>query len=569
MKKTNLLKAILGIVLSLGMIMCTMKDAFACTAVYVGKDASDDGTIIIGRSNDYPDIWPNYVTVVERVENKPGRTMPIDNEDTVMVEIPATTYKYTATPWMESATKYNGLESDAAACANEYGVVMTMSISSFTRAEALEADPEPTNGLTEFTADDLVICQSKTAREAVEVLTSLIDRFGSSESNIALIADQNEAWYVEMYTGHEYAAVKLPDDAVSVFGNEYNLEYLSDYEDSIVSANLEKLAVDHGFAVYGENGELNLLKTYAIDPIIYSHMRTWIGHQTLAPSAYGDFNLEDTYPLSFKADKKVSLQDAMEIMRNRFEGTEFSPDETGRLDMRVIGTDTALSVHVLQIYPELPADMSCVTWESTAPALYGAFVPVSNLSNSISESYSKKQSYDDFGQFDIENYPWYAFKALNTACISDYKAYGNPVREYWFEAEKNMIAGMREVLNTAASSNASAEDVSAYVTNYCNTMQEQAFEDAKKLLNDVTWYQSKNSNTMKVGRNPETHEATDVVKEIVPLEITLDGSAYTVIPELQVSQSAKTGSTNPMMILGVVAVGLIAVALYRRKAAKH
>ena len=35
-------------------------------------------------------------------------------------------------------------------------------------------------------------------------------------------------------------------------------------------------------------------------------------------------------------------------MRNRFEGTEYSPDETGRTDMRVIGTDTALSVHITQ-----------------------------------------------------------------------------------------------------------------------------------------------------------------------------------------------------------------------------
>ena len=33
--------------------------------------------------------------------------------------------------------------------------------------------------------------------------------------------------------------------------------------------------------------------------------------------------------------------DVMKIMRNRFEGTEFSPDETGRTDIRVIGTDTA------------------------------------------------------------------------------------------------------------------------------------------------------------------------------------------------------------------------------------
>lgn len=555
-------------VLTVMIVISSTTSVFACTAVYVGQDASDDGTIIIARSNDYPDIWPNYVIVVDRVENQPGRTMPIDNDDTVFVEIPETTYKYTATPWMESATEYNGLESDAAACANEYGVVMTMSISSFTKDEALAADPEPANGITEFTADDLVICQSKTAREAVEVLCSLIDTYGSSESNIALIADQNEAWYVEMYTGHEYAAVKLPTDAVCVFGNEYNLEYLSDYEDYIVSDHLESLAIENGFAVYGENGELNLLKTYAIDPIAYSHMRTWIGHKSLSPSAYGEYSLEDVYPLSFKADEKVSVQDVMEIMRNRFEGTEYSPDETGRLDMRVIGTDTALSVHVLQVYPDLPAEMSCVTWESVAPALYGVFVPVSNLSTSVSESYGKAQSYDDFGDFDTDTYPWYAFKALNTACISDYKVYGTPVREYWYDAESNMIKGMSEVLHTAAASNASAQDIAAYVTDYCNMMQQQAFNDAKQLLNDVMWYQSKNSNTMKVGRNPETHEATDEVKQIDPLKVKLDGSAYKVIPEIQESTEPETSDINPLVIVGAGAVVVAIVMLAGKKKEK-
>lgn len=545
----------IGFLLAFLLIAGETCNAFACTALYVGPDASDDGTIIIARSNDYPDVWPNYITVVDRVEDKPGRTMPIDNNDTVFVEIPATTYKYTATPWMESATEYNGLESDAAACTNEYGVVMTMSISSFTKEEALLADPEPANGLSEFTADDLVICQSKTAREAVEVLLGLIDKYGSSESNIALISDQKEAWYVEMYTGHEYAAVKLPVDAVCVFGNEYNLEYLSDYEDSIVSKNLERLAVDNHFAVYGENGELNLLKTYAIEPIVYSHMRTWIGHKILDSDAYGDFDINEVYPLCFEADEKVSVKDAMEIMRNRFEGTKYSPDETGRLDMRVIGTDTALSVHVLQIYPDLPAKMSCVTWESVAPALYGIFIPVSNMSNSVSESYGKNQSYVDFGDFDTDNYPWYSFKALNTACISDYKAYGTPVREYWSEAETNMIAGMKNVLKTAAESNASESEVSKYITDYCNAMQEQAFADSKQMLNDVLWYQSKNSNTMKVGRNPETHEATDKVKEIEPIKITLDGSVYKTVPEL------KEYSTNGCSRAVIIVIAVLAVAV--------
>ena len=131
---------------------------------------------------------------------------------------------------MDSTTAYNGLGKDATVCANEYGVTMLMSITSFSNAAALKADPLVEAGLSEFTAVDLVVCQSATAREAVEVLFNLIDVYGSSEVNIALI------------------------------------------------------------------------------------------------------------------------------------------------------------------YPDLPADMSCVTWESTGPALYGVFVPVSNGAQSISEPYSRNQS---------------------------------------------------------------------------------------------------------------------------------------------------------------------------------
>ena len=260
--------------------------------MYVGAGASKDGTVLLAKSNDYQDVWANYVAVTERVEGKPGRTMPVDNGATVFAPLPETTCRYTSTPWMDSATKRNGLGHDATVCANEYGVTMVMSITSFSNDAALKADPLIETGLTEFTAVDLVICQSATARQAVEVLCGLIDTYGSSEVNIAMIADQKEAWYVEMYSGHQYAAVKHPADAVCAFGNEFSLEYLSGYADSVQSPELESLAENNGFAVRSESGELNLLATYSGQSVVmdYSHMRTWIAHQILAPSVYGDYS---------------------------------------------------------------------------------------------------------------------------------------------------------------------------------------------------------------------------------------------------------------------------------------
>ena len=96
MKNTNSRKRICR---QLAAMMCIVTaavlcagSALACTAVYVGAGASDDGTVIIAKSNDYQDVWPNYVTVVDHVDDVPGRTMPVDNGDTVFAPIPATTY---------------------------------------------------------------------------------------------------------------------------------------------------------------------------------------------------------------------------------------------------------------------------------------------------------------------------------------------------------------------------------------------------------------------------------------------------------------------------------------------
>ena len=563
-KRHRLQRIICSLVLTFTFICAGAAQAYACTAVYVGSKASADGTVIMAKSNDYQDVWANYVTITERVENKSGRTMPVDNDKTVFAALPDTTYRYTSTPWMASATAANGLGSDATVCTNEYGVAMIMSITSFSNAAALEADPLIEHGLSEFTAVDLVTCQSATARDGVEVLLSLIDTYGSSEVNIALIADQKEAWYIEMYSGHQYAAVKLPDDKVCAFGNEFSLEYVSDYDDCILSKELESLAKDKGFAVYGENGELNLLATYSGDEVVtnYSHMRTWIAHQLMAPSAYGDYDKSALYPLCFAPDEKVSLLDVMEIMRNRYEGTEYSPDETGRTDMRVIGTDTALSVHVAQIYPDLPADMSCVTWESTGPALYGVFVPVSNAATSISAPYARSQTADEAGIFDTQLYPYYRFKELNTLGVEKnaYKIYGQPVRAYWHQAETLMTESMQTVLKTAASLGDSAA-AKQYITDYCNSVQEQAFDDAGQLLNDVRWYMSKNSNTMKNGRNPETHEVIDELKQVDPLTVTLDASAYGELPEVHESSSSDSTSVSSQTIAIVAAAAVVIAAV--------
>ena len=519
------------------LLVCSMQACSACTAVYVGQDVSADGSIIVARSNDLQEVFGSHITVTPRVENEPGRLMPVSPDGKVKTEIPATTYHYTATPFMNSTVVRNEGVHDAATCTNEYGVAMTMSVTAFPNNASLQADPLVKEGICEFTATDLVVCQSKTAREAVETLLGLVDKYGSSGSDIAIIADQNEVWYVEIYTGHQYAAVKLPADKVSVFGNEFSLEYLSDYEDNITSKDLISLAEEKGFAVHGKNNEINLFDTYSgkQTTVDYSHMRTWIGHHILVPSKFSSiYSHNSLYPLCFSPDEKVSIEDVSQIYRNRYEGTKYSPDETGRVDMRVIGSDTTLSAHMIQVFPNLPAEMSCVSWISCGPPVYGVYVPLSNDCINVSEPYVANQSANESGVFDSNKYPYYVFKDLCTRCVGpeNYKIYGQPVQAYWHEAESNMFSGMSKVIEHAQKIKDNNTRAS-YITSYCNDMQNKAFEDGKQILNDVIWTQNKNSNTFKIERNPETHQMTGKQVEIPPMNITLDASKYKYVPSAQ------------------------------------
>ena len=269
-------------------------------------------------------------------------------------------------------------------------------------------------------------------------------------------------------------------------------------------------------------------------------------------------------------------------MRNRFEGTEYSPDETGRTDMRVIGTDTALSVHITQTYPNLPANMACVTWESSGPAIYGVFVPMSNASTCVSQPYSLNQSSSEAGVFDTDTYPYYRFKELCTLCVGSdsYQVYGEPVRAYWHNAELAMIEGMASVLDQASSLD--AESAATYITDYCNTMQQQAFDDAGELLNAVRWYKSSNCNTLTSARNPETGEVIDQPRTLKPLEVTLTGEVYKEVPDvvaviagdgeyapegndaITVDVTVSSASSdNPLdaVVIALVLVGVIAVCV--------
>ena len=76
-------------------------------------------------------------------------------------------------------------------------------------------------GFGESSVVGLLALSCSTAREVVELLGKVVAERGHDMPEIYMVADKDEAWYIEVYTGHQWAAVRMPEDKVLVIGNQF------------------------------------------------------------------------------------------------------------------------------------------------------------------------------------------------------------------------------------------------------------------------------------------------------------------------------------------------------------
>ena len=486
MMEEIIMKKILTLVLALALIMSSTS-ALACTGFYVGKQASANGATVIGHTVDAWTTAQGVTLVVPGVENEPGRVYKV--ADGVEFPLPDTTYQYTTTPFIYGI--WDG------AVANEKGVAVTAAITCYVTEEIAEMDPTVENGLSEQFLCALVGMCASSAREGVEVLASYIDMFGNAEQNTILIADQNEAWYMETYTGHQWCAVKMPEDCVAVFGNEFMLGAIDpDSDDVMYSDGLFSMPEEAGLAVYTEDGQMDLFATYSGGVLKDgSNLRTWYGHVLFAPSTAGDYATETRYDLFYQPDEPITINQVFDMTRSRYEGTEYCPEtkEDYAYDTRVIAIERQVNIGAIEVYDSLPAEMSCVTWVCTADAEHSVYLPVSNLVTDVAEAY--KYIPEEGGPDD--QLAHYCFKRLSALSKQNRAQYGQGVRDYWHSVEADLAAEYPTVLaETQALYETDPEAAAAYITEYTIGVQEKALADANQMFDELMWYVVSNTNTM-------------------------------------------------------------------------
>lgn len=435
--------------IALAILLLVPNLAAACTTIIVGRDVSADGSFIFGRTDDTHTIGKEQIVSVP-AQRTDLPNIFVDAHNGFTMELPKDSCQYVMTPRSESA--HTGIWAESAL--NEFEVAISATETIIASDTALSADPYILNGIAESNIPTLVIPYVRTAREGIKRLGELVDQYGSAEGNGVLIADPTEAWYMEIYTGHQWLAIKLPQDKVAVIPNAAVLGCadVADTENVLASANLWEMPKENNFLALS-NGKPHAALTYGADRFT-EHMlpgnqyRFWGGRAFLAPSQTGDIDLTAYYEAFFTPDKKVTLADCMELMRYRYEDT-VNATETNPKN-RPIGVNYTEAAHLFWQRPHMPT----VMWVALANPEFSVFLPFyGNLTQTPTPYTLDSLIYNDQAAY-------YRFRGLTNLCIEDRVHYGADVRKYW-KAMETMLIGDIQRMDQAYLASGKDGDVAA------------------------------------------------------------------------------------------------------------
>ncbi len=158
--------------IALFLLMCAslfvlQPTVLACTGFIIGKDLTEDGSWLYGRTEDLEPNHNKTFVVYPRTENPEGATWK-DEANGFEYPLPATSHKYTAVP---DVTPEYGVYDEAGF--NEHGLSISATVSATANDQILELDPYVENGLAESSMASVVLQNAKTAREGVELLAKI------------------------------------------------------------------------------------------------------------------------------------------------------------------------------------------------------------------------------------------------------------------------------------------------------------------------------------------------------------------------------------------------------------
>lgn len=431
------------------------KDFSACTSILVGKKATADGSTLIARNEDAKAAWPKRMVVHSHKEFEQPQTF-VSPDNNFTIELPKIRGKYTATP--EWTSKFGFFEEDGI---NEYGVAMSATESAYANERVLSADPLVEKGIGEEAMITVTLPYIHSAREGVSYLGNIVEKFGASETNGVLFSDQNEVWYMEIATGHYWVAQRIPDDAYAVVANQLAIQTI-DFDDQanfMYAPEISNFVDKHKLNV--SHYEFNFRKIFGTQESsdeIYSTPRVWYGQKYLTSAVEQD-PMSEELPFIQRANRLLHNDDLEYVLGSHFQGTPYDPLVNGSSSakkFRPISLAKTQESHILQLRPDLPADISGLHWLAMGVTAQSIFVP---FYAGMTDTHPAYQKGSDTYSHDSA---YWRYKLLGILVDSHYKKFENKLQAWQKELRTSFKTRVRQ--SDLAASSLPQHKLSSFLT---------------------------------------------------------------------------------------------------------
>ena len=384
-----------SLVLSAAMLLAS-SGAFACSNLIVGKKASVDGSVMVSYNADDYGMFGHLC-------HYPAGTHPKGTMRQIY-------------DWDSGV--YHGEIEEAPVTYNVIGNINEFQLSIGETTYGGREEMVDSTGILDYGSLIYVTLQrAKTAREAISVMTSLVEKYGyNSEGETFSICDPNEAWIMEMQgtgagsKGVVWVALRIPDDAICAHANQSRIGKfnMKDKKNVLYSKNVISYARKMGW-FNGKDSDFSWKNTYAFPDFSgrrFCDARVWSFFNHYAddfdrylPWALGKDKDAEDMPLWIVPNRKLSVADVENGMRDHYEGTALALDTTsiggGIYEMpyrptpltftvdgkqyfneRPISTQQTAFTFVSQLRSWLPRKIGGVLWFGNDDANMVAYTPV-------------------------------------------------------------------------------------------------------------------------------------------------------------------------------------------------
>ncbi len=414
-----------------------MKEKSECTTILIGREQMQDGSMIVARSEDWDGMLAKNLKVYKDTDHGPTSFIAMDSPFRCY-DLPEKALGYQALEPFHLPGHWGSAGFNTA----EVGMSATESI--FSNDAALAVDPLIENGVAENSVFNIVLPYIHTAREGVQRLGSLIEKYGISEGFGIGFVDKNEIWYLETACGHRWLACRIPQDVYFVTGNQSRFRDYdpNDKENYLASEDLIEFAIEN--KLYDPSkGKFDFHEAYIRDielDTTYNYPRVWGLQQKLSPEIKNDVT-KNTFPVYAKPSHKLSIAEVKDVFRFHYQDTEHDPYLNCNPNevFRPVSIFRTTQTHILHVRPELPAAIGEINYVNLGMGVLSVFIPCYQGMTAFTEAYTKgtDQCSDDSA--------YWQFRKVQTLGMVNYNKYAPIIKEAYLKWEEETEQRQREM----------------------------------------------------------------------------------------------------------------------------